>query len=108
MCFHHRGRILKTTKNEMGASILRFRAMRSCALVRPEVDAAALKPRSLPRPANYDTDKTRGVEAAEFFDLRRLQSRHQSLAAFDGGDACLPGTLSPNLAKASTRKEKRK
>ena len=53
------------------------------------------------RPANWLLSKCmRTLAAAEFFDLRLLQSRHQSFGAFDdGGDAGLLGTLSPNLEK---------
>ena len=60
--------------------------MRSCAVVRLEGDAAALKARPLRvQQTTMLTKRKREVAAAEFFDLRLLQSRHQSFAAINGG-----------------------
>ena len=105
VCFHH-------SHNEktkwVHSSSDRLRAMRSCALVRPEgVAAADLQARSLCVRQTVMVDKTqaRGVAAAEFFDLGLLQSRHQSFAAVGGGDACFLGMLSLNHAKASALKK---
>ena len=58
------------------------------------------------RLANDDVDKThrREVAAAELFDLRLSQARHQSFAEFDGG-ACLVRTMSSNPAKNKVQKK---
>ena len=63
-------------------------------------DAVALKARPLRvQHTLMLTKRRREVGAAEFFDLRFQQSPYQSAAALDGGDACLFGTLRPNLEK---------
>ena len=69
-----------------------------------ESDAAALKVRPL-RITETMMLTNREMATSKFFDLRRLQSRYQSFAAFDGGDACLLRTLSPHLAKTSAQKK---
>ena len=68
--------------------------------MRLDGDAAALQARPLRGCHTVMFGKRRcEVAAAEFFDLRLLQSRHQTFAAFDGGDACPLWTLGPNRAK---------
>ena len=79
------------------ASSDHLRVMRSCALVRLEGDAAALKARQLRVwQVVMLSKRKREVAAAEFFDFRLLQSRH-------GDEACLLGTLSLNLAEHSAQ-----
>ena len=96
VCFYVRGGHSQNSKrkNEMGAFILRS------APCGAELRIGAIKARPL---RVWQTvmlrKRRREVAAAEFFDLRLLQSRHQSFAAFDGGDACLLGNLSKNIAK---------
>ena len=71
-----------------------------------EGDAAALHARHFRvRQTVISTNRRREVATAEFFDLRLLQSRHQSSAAFGGGDARFLGTLSTNQAKNSGQKK---
>ena len=71
-----------------------------------EGDAAALHARHLRvRQTVISTKRRREVAIAEFFDLRLLQSRHQSSAAFGGGDVRFLGMLSPNQAKNSGQKK---
>ena len=105
LCFHLRGRILKT-HNEMGAFILR--SSRCDAELRIGAARGRCRPQSAPasRLANCDVNKTQARGGTRrIFDPRLLQSRHQSFAVFDGGDACLFGTLNPNLANTSAHKK---
>ena len=82
----------------------RPRAMRNCALVRLEGDAAALEARPFRvRQLMMLTQRLREVAAAEFFDLRLLQSRLLGISSPD-----LSTTSAPNLQKKLHKKNEQK
>ena len=118
--FHLRVRSLKTQnekqkEDEMGtrASSDRLRAMRSCALVRLEGDAAALKARPLRVWQIVMLSKRkREVAVAEFFDFGLVQSGHQSsptatLLASSGPSPESGGTYCPEPVPKITAPNKK-
>ena len=79
-----------------------------CAFIFPGALSKNSERKKKTKRAHPSSDRLRATQARGgsrkvFRSVTFIQWRHQGLAAFDGGDVCLIGTSSPNLAKASAQ-----